>query len=289
MARQPDILNGTTTYLSGPMDFVVDRAAEQRSGWRARISEVLAAWGVRVFDPWDKPLVRNLGRYGLEDETSNQTRAAWQFQDGAAAAQVRSSISGDFWPVMHIDLRMVDLSDYVIACCPTNLYSVGTPHEIVLARQQRKPVLLVSPPVRYPRWQALRTRFAKDAETTEQLDAIQREVAILENPAGTPSSWYATLVGSEAFFDGFGWASYRARFGWAESDLDAREGPGNEPKRPLLPYLESINDGNTPRGWDARAGQFRDNDDWLLLERRAAERQSASDPAGGEEPSRPAS
>lgn len=282
MPRNSDILDGTTTYLSGPMDFVADRAAEQRNGWRARIGQVLAAWGVRVFDPWDKPLVRNLGRYGLEDETSNQSRASWRFDGDAAGAKARSSISGEFWPVMHIDLRMVDLCDYVIACCPTNLYSVGTPHEIVLARQQRKPVLLVSPPVRYPLWQALRARYADDAEIDPMLEAIRREVAILENPAGTPSSWYATLVGSESFFDGFGWAPYRATFGWQESELDAREGPGYEPKRPLLPYLASINDGDRPQRWDARSRKFRDNDDWLLLERRAKDRQGRPDEDGRE-------
>jgi hypothetical protein len=89
-------------------------------------------------------------------------------------------------------------------------------------------------------------------------------------------------VGSESFFDGFGWAPYRSRFGWVDSDLDAREGPGNEPKRPLLHYLESVNSGHTPRRWDAGTKRFRDNDDWLLLERRAAERQSEPDSANGE-------
>lgn len=41
---------------------------------------------------------------------------------------------------MHIDLRMVDMSDFVIAYCPTNIYSVGTVHEIVVTREQHKPV-----------------------------------------------------------------------------------------------------------------------------------------------------
>jgi len=45
---------------------------------------------------------------------------------------------------------MMDTSDFVICYCPTNIYSVGTPHEIILARQQRKPVLFVSPYVDFP-------------------------------------------------------------------------------------------------------------------------------------------
>lgn len=150
MAPRRSLLRGTTVYLSGPMDFVASRAEERRNGWRTRVRMVLESWGVRVFDPWFKPIVRNLGRYGIEDETTTQARASWRFDDGLVGATARSALSGSFWPVMHVDLRMVDLSDFIIACCPTNLYSVGTPHEIVVARQQRKPVLLVSPPCVIP-------------------------------------------------------------------------------------------------------------------------------------------
>lgn len=30
-------LKGARAYLSGPMDFVADRATEKRSGWRVRV------------------------------------------------------------------------------------------------------------------------------------------------------------------------------------------------------------------------------------------------------------
>jgi len=36
-----------------------------------------------------------------------------------------------------------------VAFVPTNIYSVGTVHEIIVARLQRKAVLLISPPVKY--------------------------------------------------------------------------------------------------------------------------------------------
>jgi hypothetical protein len=54
---------------------------------------------------------------------------------------------------------MVDTSDFVIAYCPTNVYSVGTPHEIVLCRQQRKPVLFVSPQVTFDSLDGLRAHL----------------------------------------------------------------------------------------------------------------------------------
>jgi hypothetical protein len=267
------LLSGSTVYLSGPMDFVMSREEERRSGWRSRITLILESWGVRVFDPWFKPAVRNLERdYGLEDETSTQARERWTFNDGARGAQTRGELAAGFWPVMHIDLRMVDLSDFVIATCPTNLYSVGTPHEIVVARQQRKPVLLVSPPVRYERWHELEGRLAADAELTALLEQVKTEVVVRENATGVPSQWYMTLVDSESFFDGFGWSGYTSEFAWAENYLDSREAPPNEPVRPLLPFLDNLGHGDVPLRWDNASGRFVDNDDWLLLGEQAKER-----------------
>lgn len=78
-----------------------------------------------------------------------------------------------------------------------------------------------------------------------------------------------TLVGSESFFDGFGWSKYAPQFKWADGQLDQREAAPHPPVRPLLPYLEGIRDGQRPQRWDAKSGTFRDNDDWLLLEQQA--------------------
>ena len=58
--RKHGLLQGARVYLSGPMDFVVSRAAEKQSGWRNREGEFLQALGVTVFDPWFKPDVRGL-------------------------------------------------------------------------------------------------------------------------------------------------------------------------------------------------------------------------------------
>ena len=61
-----------------------------------------------------------------------------------------------------MDLRMVDTSDFMIAYCPTNIYSVGTPHEIIMATLQHKPVLFVSPPIVFPALHELRAHLADD-------------------------------------------------------------------------------------------------------------------------------
>jgi hypothetical protein len=116
-------------------------------------------------------------------------RQAWTFAPGPAGAAARAEVCGKFWETLHIDLRMVDTSDFTIAYCPTNIYSVGTPHEIALCRQQRKPVLFVSPPVTFPALDQLRRRLDGDLVALKLLDQLEAEVPIKANPRGIPSSW----------------------------------------------------------------------------------------------------
>jgi hypothetical protein len=256
------LLRGARVYLSGPMDFVASRAAEKKFGWRNRVGEFLRRMGVTVFDPWNKPEVRGLYEYGREDEKTTETRKLWTFDDSPAGAEARARCSGSFWQQFHIDLRMVDTSDFVIAYCPTNIYSVGTPHEIVLCRSQHKPVLFVSPRVTFRTYDDLKEHLKNDKRGTALLEKLSAEVPIKENPTGAPSLWYMPLVGGEGFFDGFGFESYRKKFGWPEIPLDQTEA-GQKLQRPLLPFLEALNH-KLPLKWDNRRKKRVRNDDWLL-------------------------
>jgi hypothetical protein len=264
MKQKTGLLQGARVYLSGPMDFVASRAAEKKAGWRNRVGEFLQAAGVTVFDPWFKPGVRGMYEYGREDEQSvERIRQRWTYRRGAAGAKARAWCGAQFWETLHIDLRMVDTSDFTIAYCPTNIYSVGTPHEIIMATLQHKPVLFVSPPVTFPTLRALRDHLANDPPGAALLDRLTREVPIRENPRGIPSLWYLPLVGSENFFDGFGFAAYRKQFGWHEDiPLDDHE-RRHKPQRPLLPFLEKLNR-QLPKKWDAKLNRFVPDDDWLL-------------------------
>ncbi len=261
-AKAGGLLHGARVYLSGPMDFVASRADERRFGWRNRVGRFLKSFGAIVFDPWQKPEVRGFHEYGREGDDTTDVRKTWTFDDTPASAEARARCSGHFWETLHIDLRMVDTSDFTIAYCPTNIYSVGTPHEIVMSRLQRKPVLFVSPQVTFPALTKLRRHLAQDAEGLKLLETLENEVPIKPNPEGIPSLWYMPLVGSENFFDGFGFADYRDQFGWERIPLDDREA-GTELKRPLLPFLERLST-TLPKKWDNRTKRYVRNDDWLL-------------------------
>jgi hypothetical protein len=260
----PNLLRESRVYLSGPMDFVASRANEKKFGWRNRVSEFLRGFGVTVFDPWNKPDVRGFHEYGCEDDKSSAEREKWKWESGKTGAEARAYCAEKFWPSLHIDLRMVDTSDFLIAYCPTNIYSVGTPHEIILARQERKPVLFVSPRVQFPKLDELKVHLESrnDRIGSELLERLEEEVPIKPNPNGVPSLWYMPLIGGEHFFDGFGFSAYRNRLRWQAIPMDEQE-ERRPPERPLLPFLELLSK-RLPKKWSPVSGRWITNDDWLL-------------------------
>lgn len=247
------------------MDFVASRAEEKRFGWRNRVGDFLRGLGVTVFDPWFKPEVRGLHEYGLEDEATTKERERWTFVPGPVGARARAACAGKFWSSMHVDLRMVDTSDFLVAYCPTNIYSVGTPHEIIACRQQRKPVLFVSPPVEFPALADLEQHLEarNDRRGRRLLKELVAQAPIKANPEGVPSLWYMILIGGERFFDGFGFDRYRDAFPhWPDSRLDAEE--RRRPSvRPLLPFLERVNR-ELPKRYDRGVRRYVPDEDWLL-------------------------
>jgi hypothetical protein len=256
------LLSSARVYLSGPMDFVASRAAERATGWRNRIGQFLRHYGVTVFDPWEKPAVRGLQEYGAEGEATTSARNLWTYDQSRKGSKRRMQVAESFWPALHIDLRMVDTSDFLIAYCPTNIYSVGTPHEIILARQQLKPVLFVSPYVEFDTLHELRKHLKKDKKGTELLEKLATQVPIKENLNASPSLWYMPLIGGERFFDGFGFEPFCKQFGWAHTAIDEHE-KKHKPKNPLLPYLAQLNK-KLPKKWDAAKRKMVPDDDWLL-------------------------
>ncbi len=263
-AASKNLLRGARVYLSGPMDFVASREEEAAKGWRTRIGQRLRELGVIVFDPWQKPEARGLYGFGKETVESAKAREAWTFADSPAGSKARAKLTGHYWETLHIDLRMVDTADFLVAYCPTSIYSVGTVHEIALARQQRKPVLFVSPSVEFPSYDALSAHLARDAKGKKLLDQLKNELPIKTNPRGIPSLWYMPLVGGENFFDGFGFQlpEYRRRRNWNGTPIDERE-RRRPPTRPLLPFLEKLSR-RLPAKWDNKRKRYVRNDDWLL-------------------------
>ena len=261
-----NVLSGARVYLSGPMDFVASRAEEKQKGWRNRIGQFLSRMGTLVYDPWNKPAVVGMPHYGKEDEFSTEKRYNWTYDDSPKGDRIRAELCEEFWPTMHIDLRMVDTADFLVAYCPTNVYSVGTVHEIVMASLQHKPVLFVSPPIAFPSLDQLRRHLETkdDREALRLLEELEVEAPLRQNEAAVPSMWYMALLDAHYFFDGFGFAHYMKQFNWKRGELDERE-EQFRPRRPLLPYLEALNSKIPPK-YDLERDQYVENADWLVFD-----------------------
>ncbi|MGI9089323.1 MAG: hypothetical protein ACR2HH_16535 [Chthoniobacterales bacterium] len=280
--KSPNHLRGARIYLSGPMDFVASRAEEKSTGWRNRVGDFLRSLGAVVFDPWFKPAVRGLHQYGLEDVNTIDVRENWTYESGQTGDETRSACAEKFWETLHIDLRMVDTSDFTIAYCPTNIYSVGTAHEIILSRQQAKPVLFVSPPVTFPTFEQLCDHLRDDPKGSALLEKLANEVPIKPNPRGIPSLWYMPLIGSGNFFDGFGFSQYMEKFAWKPIPMDEREA-SHPPRNSLLPFLEKLAQ-EVPKRWDNKLKQYVTNDDWLLWELESADERGETVTESGTQP-----
>lgn len=255
-------LAGSTAYLSGPMDFVGSREEERKFGWRTRVSAFLSDLGVTVLDPWEKPEAVGRQNYGMENERSlDEIRNRWTFEPTDEGVEAREKCAWEFWRTLHIDLRMVDKADFLVAYCPTTTYSVGTVHEIVVARNERKPVLFVSPRIPLTELDELREHLKQDPQATALLDRLLSRQPIRPNPEGLPSLWYAPLLGGHSFFDGFGFAQFRQQYGWVLGPLDYRE-EETPLRRPLLPFLAGLTE--LPQRYLSGSKKWVSDDDWLL-------------------------
>jgi hypothetical protein len=261
-----NVLSGATVYLSGPMDFVASRELEKKFGWRNRVGQFLRQFGTTVYDPWYQPPVKGMPHYGEEDVNSNKKRQNWSFADNRAGDRARAELGDAFWPSLHTDLRMTDTADFLICFIPTNIYSVGTVHEIVTARLQQKPVLFVSPPVTFPVYEQLEAHFQEqgDQEGLRLLSELAAQAPLRPNPGAMPSMWYMALVDAHYYFDGFGFAKYADKFGWEAGALDEHE-QEFPPQRPLLPYLEKLNR-KIPKRYDLQQDKYVENPEWLIFE-----------------------
>lgn len=122
-------------YLAGPIDFVADRGI----GFRKELREKLMKIGLErhmILDPTEKP-VDYLGHkdFDVEKDFYYSLRKHEHWEDLEKLARM----------TMHVDLRLVDKSDVIIAVLNPDVPMFGTIHEIVAARQQKKPVLLIDP------------------------------------------------------------------------------------------------------------------------------------------------
>jgi len=120
-------LKNQRVYLAGAMDRVADRGTT----WRDNITPFLENLGVVVFNPIKKPT-----DIGLEDNESHNVKTKLKAQHRY------DELSSMMKTIRGVDLRLVDISDFLVVNLDLDVHPCGTYEEIFDANRSKKPILI---------------------------------------------------------------------------------------------------------------------------------------------------
>ena len=121
-----NLLENTKTYLVGHMQYVSGR------NWRDEIAKSLNKIGIKCFDPYKKPFVKDV----KEDEASREEMETWM------KTKQYDRVTERMKTVRSYDLNLVDRSDFIVAHLVPEVASWGSAEEIVTAVRMKKPVFV---------------------------------------------------------------------------------------------------------------------------------------------------
>lgn len=124
-------------YLSGAMQYAEDDGAVWRKEVVQKLQDELGIKRDNIIDPCNKPLTnlfkQDLDAVNLERLDYLKKLGNWEEVEEIAKATI------------HLDLRFVDKADIIYAHVDPTVFTAGTIDEIITARTQKKPVILVVP------------------------------------------------------------------------------------------------------------------------------------------------
>lgn len=120
-------LENTRVYLAGAMDRVFDGGVV----WREKITKVLKPLGVTVLDPCKKPI--DIGGETIDDR---------DFHNNLKQKGKYSELQKHMKVIRATDLRMVDISDFIILNVDVEIHMMGSYEEMTLANRQKKPIIV---------------------------------------------------------------------------------------------------------------------------------------------------
>lgn len=120
-------IKGQRVYLAGAVDRVPDRGV----GWREGITPFLESLGAIVYNPLTKPM-----SIGKEDEDSHLIKQYLkEKEDYDGLYRLMKTVRST-------DLRLVDISDFLLVKLDMETHPCGTYEEIFLANRQKKPIII---------------------------------------------------------------------------------------------------------------------------------------------------
>jgi hypothetical protein len=114
-------------YLCGAMDRVADGGIAWRENLKTQLEDLKINW----MDPCHKPI-----DIGIEDLENREQRRRWK-QAGRF-----DLVANDIKVIRCVDLRLVDLSDFLVVNLDMEVHACGTYEELFLANRQKKPIVV---------------------------------------------------------------------------------------------------------------------------------------------------
>jgi hypothetical protein len=109
----------------------MDRTRDNGEGWRKMLRKELGDLGIHWLDPTRKPI--DIGR---EDDASRARRRV------AKASGDFLAVGKEMYAVRRVDLRMVDICDWMPVNIDIEIHATGTYEELFLANREKKPILV---------------------------------------------------------------------------------------------------------------------------------------------------
>jgi len=157
-------LQFTRGYLCGAMD----RVADGGENWRVSLQKDLADLGVFWLDPTHKPI-----EIGIEDsemrDRIRQLKAEDRYEEATKEGKV----------IRVVDLRMVDISDFLVVNIDLDVHACGTYEEFFLANRQKKPIIVhvEQGKLNVPNWLLFTIPHQMIFSTWDEVKAYLRHVA----------------------------------------------------------------------------------------------------------------
>jgi nucleoside 2-deoxyribosyltransferase len=127
MSTSANRLAQQRVYLAGAMDRVKDRGVT----WRDSITPFLESMNIIVFNPLNKPC-----SIGIEDNNTHIIKKQLKEQENY------DQLSSIMKTIRGVDLRLVDISDFLLVNLDLETHPCGTYEEIFLANRQKKPIIV---------------------------------------------------------------------------------------------------------------------------------------------------
>jgi hypothetical protein len=120
----------SVAYLAGPIENCINSGIN----WRKSLVEKLNGLGIISLDPTNK-------MWTDDNDIKQETRGVASLKESGQFTELKQKIK----KIRRIDLRCVDIADFIIAYIDPDIYTCGSFDEIFTAEREQKPILVLAP------------------------------------------------------------------------------------------------------------------------------------------------